>query len=80
MGPRCKWSRRFKEAIGGRTVSCRKKSRRSIKEDSLDRKESASNKWKTSRWNKYERYIEALANYRSEFSRFEASINLCRQS
>ena len=33
-----KWSRRFKEAIGGRTVSCRKKSRRSIKEDSLDRK------------------------------------------
>ena len=30
-------------------------------------KESASNKWETSRWNKYKRYIEALANYEVDF-------------
>ncbi|WP_210216923.1 aminoglycoside phosphotransferase family protein, partial [Escherichia coli] len=30
-------------------------------------KESASNKWETVRWNKYERYVEALANYEIDF-------------
>ena len=30
-------------------------------------RESASDKWETSRWNKYERYIEALADYEVDF-------------
>ncbi|WP_255294191.1 aminoglycoside phosphotransferase family protein [Bacillus wiedmannii] len=30
-------------------------------------RESASNKWETVRWNKYERYVEALANYEIDF-------------
>ena len=30
-------------------------------------RESASDKWETSRWNKYEKYIEALANYEVNF-------------
>ncbi|EEK83551.1 phosphotransferase enzyme family protein [Bacillus cereus ATCC 4342] len=30
-------------------------------------KESASSKWGTARWNKYERYIEALADYEVNF-------------
>ena len=30
-------------------------------------RESASDKWETSRWNKYERYIEALADYEVNF-------------
>ncbi len=30
-------------------------------------RESASNKWETFRWNKYERYIEALADYEVNF-------------
>ena len=30
-------------------------------------RESASDKWETSRWNKYEKYIEALADYEVNF-------------
>ncbi|MEC4629945.1 phosphotransferase, partial [Bacillus safensis] len=38
-----------------------------LKRIHLIEKESASNKWEASRWNKYERYIEALANYEVNF-------------